>query len=62
MTRIQYDNRKSEEAFQLMMKLIDDPLNGPLKLERVPATGLTLYSSKKLRTAACRQAAAPACD
>ena len=28
-TRIQYDNRKSEEAFQLMMKLIDDPMNGP---------------------------------
>lgn len=28
-TRIQYDNRKSEEAFQLMMKLIDDLMNGP---------------------------------
>lgn len=28
-TRIQYDNRKSEEAFQLMMKLIDNPMNGP---------------------------------
>lgn len=28
-TRIQYDNRKSEEAFQLMMKLIENPMNGP---------------------------------
>lgn len=27
--RIQYDNRKSEEAFQLMMKLLDNPMNGP---------------------------------
>lgn len=28
-TRIQYDNRKPEEAFQLMMKLLDNPMNGP---------------------------------
>lgn len=28
-TRIQYDNRKTEEAFQLMMKLLDNPMNGP---------------------------------
>ncbi|MGM0883576.1 MAG: LacI family DNA-binding transcriptional regulator [Bacillota bacterium] len=27
--RIQFDNRKSEEAFQLMMKLLDNPMNGP---------------------------------
>ncbi|WP_307206514.1 LacI family DNA-binding transcriptional regulator [Paenibacillus harenae] len=28
-TRIQYDHRKSEESFQLMMKLLDNPMNGP---------------------------------
>ncbi|WP_197286039.1 LacI family DNA-binding transcriptional regulator [Paenibacillus sp. FJAT-27812] len=28
-TRVQYDNRKTDEAFQLMMTLLDDPRAGP---------------------------------
>jgi hypothetical protein len=48
-TRIQYDNRKPEEAFQLMMMLLDNPMNGPdhkyIEVKASPTVGCEISSN-----------------